>query len=52
MLTPSTVCSQETSQEPSTRRAVPGHWQGNEAQLAVEAQLLPVTVTDLTKHSP
>lgn len=45
-------CSEETSQEPSARRAVPGHWQGDKAQPAVEAQLLLVSGTDLAKHSP
>lgn len=44
--------SEETSQELSTGRAAPGHRQGDKAQLAVEAQLLPVGVTDLAEHSP
>lgn len=44
--------SEETSQELSAGRAAPGHRQGHKAQLAVEAQLLPVGVTDLAEHSP
>lgn len=49
---PDAVRSEETSQEPSVGGVAPGHRQGNEAQLAVEAQLLPVSGTDLAKHSP
>lgn len=44
--------SEESSQELSAGRAAPGHRQGDKAQLAVEAQLLPVGVTDLAEHSP
>lgn len=49
---PNVVGSEETSQEPSVGGVAPGHRQGDEAQLAVEAQLLPVGGTDLAKHSP
>ena len=49
---PNAACSEEAAQEPSAGGAAPGHWQGDEAQFAVEAQLLPVSGTDLAKHSP
>lgn len=52
MPAPSAAFSEETSQELSAGGAAPGHRQGDKAQLAVEAQLLPVSGTNLAKHSP